>query len=623
MKKAYIAIIHDIFMAVLSLILAFYLRLGDDTYLSYDFLILAIPLFAVISAFVFYIMRLYRGIWRYASTQDLLAIIKAVSLSVIILVIVMFIINRLEGMPRSVPLIQWALLILMLGGPRFAYRILKDRGIYEYRDMDNKRIPILIAGINEHTELFLRDVLRSSRSSYQVVGILDQGTSKIGRNIRNIDIVGSVKNIPEAIERLKRKKIRPSKVVIAPDIFSGTTLRELLNDIEQYGMTLARLPKLSELKEGTEEKSEIRPIAIEDLLGRPQIVLDHKSMRQLISGKKVLVTGAGGSIGSELCRQIVGYDPLSLVLIEHSEASLYHIDMELEGKVKKYSVLCDIRNSDRVKQVFNEHKPELVFHAAALKHVPLGESNIVEMASTNIMGTYNVVNIAIETAVEAFVMISTDKAVNPISVMGATKRAAERYIQSLSKLSKSNTNFIIVRFGNVLGSAGSVVPLFRKQIAEGRPITITHPEMVRFFMTIKEAVELVLEASVLGVENKESVSTMVLDMGEPVKILDLANQLVKLSGLKPDIDVPITYTGLRPGEKLYEELFYPYENSMVTRYEGVKQITMNHNEASFLTEDMLNSLKQAVGDGDPGRIMLIIKEMVPEYNIPLNNRSNT
>lgn len=570
-----IAACHDALMAGLSFVLALYLRLGDEQFaLAENYLVPGTLLFTAVCMGSFFSMRLYRGLWRYASMRDMLSIVKAVSLSILIFAACMFLLNRLDGLPRSVLFINWMLLILMLGAPRFVYRALKDRTL-RWRmslDADLRKIPVLLIGAGDSAEQFIRDVARDTLSPYEVVGITDDDLNQKDRTIRGVRIFGSSDMLPLIVRKLKRKHKEPHKLIIADESISGERVQQLLAMADELGLPLARLPKLSEFKQGAKDANQLRSIAVEDLLGRPQNILDRDNMRRLVEGKRALITGAGGTIGGELTRQVASYAPSELLLVESSEFNLYQIEREIRAAhpaLTLHVLLCDVRDTAHIASIFATHKPQLVFHAAAIKHVPMAEINIEEAILTNVFGSRNIAEACVAHGTEAMVMISTDKAVNPTNVMGASKRLAESYCQALGTEQPGGTRFITVRFGNVLGSTGSVVPLFKEQLEKGGPLTVTHPDMTRYFMTVREAVELVLQAAALGAAMDRQEYIFVLDMGKPVKIVDLARQMIRLAGLQPDVDISIEFTGLRRGEKLFEELFHFSENTAKTSHDSI------------------------------------------------------
>lgn len=615
--RNYVAMAHDAVMTALSFVLALWLRLGDNFYLDEEQVMLGAGLFTVIAMTVFLSMRLYRGLWRYASLQDLVTLTKAVTLAILIFIPAMFLITRLEGLPRSLPFINWLLLLAMLGGPRFLYRMLKDGDLKGVLQPGNdRRIPVLLIGAGDNAELFLRESAHRASSQFRVVGIVEDDKSKIDRVMQGVRIHGDVSNIGRVIDKLERKGAKPRKLIVTEPRYKGEALRQLLQAAEQKGLTLARMPSVSELRHGVEDKTEVRPIAIEDLLGRAQMTLDREAMRQFISGKRVLLTGAGGTIGGELTRQVAAFGPAKLMLVEQSEYNLYRIDQEIAEdfpELDRESLLADVRDREHLEVIFRQEKPEVVFHAAAIKHVPLSEDNPGEAVLTNVFGTRNVAECCLQADVQAMVMISTDKAVNPSNVMGATKRVAESICQVLGDRARK-TRFMTVRFGNVLGSTGSVVPLFKRQLEAGGPITVTDPHMVRYFMTVREAVELVLQASAYGAEQPPEKGGMifVLDMGEPVKIEDLARQMIRLAGLEPEEDIRIVHTGLRPGEKLYEELFHYAEAPVKTEKEGVL-LALPRPLEEKKQEKLLAKLSKAAQARKDRDVRVLLKELVPEY----------
>lgn len=614
-RRNTIAALHDAVMAGLSFVLALWLRLGQGEFDTQE-----IPLAQGTFAFValcmalFLSMRLYRGLWRYASPRDMLTIFKAVSLAILIFYSGLFLFNRLENMPRSVVIIHWMALLVMLTGPRLAYRALKDRSL-RYALSNSPRIPVLLVGASHQAELFLMEMLRHNDAAYEVVGILDNTGSVIGGTMHHVPIYGHTDILPVVINKLARKGKKPQRILLAGGYHTPEELRVLLEQTHTLGIPLARLPSLSEFKQQGDQPA-LRSIDVEDLLGRAQNVHDQSAMRALVAGKRVLITGAGGSIGSELVRQIATLKPAQIVLLEQSEYALYLVESELaelNSTTQHHAVLCDVGDMTNVEGVFARFKPELVFHAAAIKHVPIGEQNVEETIWTNVFGTKHIADACEKHGCHAMVLISTDKAVNPTSVMGTTKRLAESYCQALGQKEGGRTKFITVRFGNVLGSTGSVVPLFQKQLAKGGPITITHPEIERYFMTVREAVELVIQAASLGCEIQERREHIfVLDMGKPVKIRDLACQMIRLAGLTPERDIQIIYTGLRPGEKLYEELFHLSENVAKTSHESLWLAAPRKADLQAL-ETSLALLREACARMQPAHAIALLKTLVPEY----------
>ena len=612
-------------MAALSFTISVYLRLDIWTIEFYrENWIVATAIFTVISAIVFWSSGLYRGVWRYASLNDLWAITRAVSLAVIIFAFAMFIWVRLEPLPRSVLVIEWFVLMAFLGGPRFFYRLIKDRR-FDF-DGGNKgevgKIRILLVGAGDAAELFIRALRQDNHAQYRPVGILSESINRVGREIHGVPILDTVENLERAVGLLKKRGLAPQRVVLTKDDIDGQRVRQLFDAAGAFRLTFARLPRMTDFKSEVTDGLEVKPIVVEDLLGRPQVPLDRAAMERLVRNRNVLVTGAGGSIGSELVRQLAGLDPSVVVLVENSEFALYEIDQEVSTAFPSLHCethIADIRDATRLKQLFKNTRPDIVFHAAALKHVPMVERNKIEGIFTNVIGTANVADVCIKYDVQHMVLISTDKAVNPSSIMGATKRLAEIYCQARdieSAISGKGTRFVTVRFGNVLGSTGSVVPLFEKQLKNGGPLTVTHPEMRRYFMTIREAVELVLEAAAHSAEGTGSFvepgEICVLDMGEPVKIIDLARQMIRLAGFEPDKDVFIEVIGLRPGEKLIEEVFHGSESSARTGSAGVLLATPRTADIAAVTASILR-LRESCENRDLDSAIAELRSLVPEY----------
>ena len=632
-SRAAIVYLHDLVMTVVAVILALYLRVSGDIFSDYGpALALCAPMAMVIGAVVYRLFGLYRGIWRYASAPDMIQLVKAVTALTAVFGTVMLLmplaVAFANPLPRSVPLILWFVLLILLGGPRFGYRVFKDgRRIRRMIEEGLGEIPVLLVGVGDTAALFIGSLAHAPDAPYRVVGVLDDkdDARRIGRDIRGVPVLGGIDRLAEVVEELSRRGARPQRLILAKsqDEMSASTVRHMLDRAEALGLPLSRLPNPTEFKEALGGgKIELKPIAIEDLLGRPQATLDRGAIEGLVAGRRVVVTGAGGTIGSELTRQIAALKPARLVLVENGEFNLYAIDMELRERFPGLdirAVLADVRDRDRIHGLFEKHRPELVFHAAALKHVPLVEDCPAEGALTNVFGTRNVADAARAVGVRAMVLISTDKAVRPSSVMGATKRVAESYCQALDTLvmnSATPTRFVTVRFGNVLGSSGSVVPLFQRQLARGGPLTVTHPDMRRYFMTVREAVELVLQASAHGIAHPdERGRILVLDMGEPVRILDLARQMIRLSGHKPDADVKIEFVGLRPGEKLFEEILYEAEAPERTDADGVFVAAprlIDHEPLSAT----LAGLEAAARAGDHQAVVSRLRLLVPEYETP-------
>ncbi len=624
--RAFLVYLHDLAMTGVAFVVALYLRVGAQAFDQFrEALITGLPILVLIAAVIFRLSGLYRGIWRYASVPDLWQLLRAVSVVVLCFLLVMFLLTRLEALPRSLPLMLWFVQLVLLGGPRFAYRLLKDRRI-SLQDAGGAapRIPVLLLGVGDSAELFIRALDQNAGAAYRVVGILDEKDRRVGHAIRGVKVLGGPGDLPRVVEILERRGERPQRLIVTKGQteIPGAVLRELLDQGEALGLALSRLPSLMEFKSALGEgKIEVRPIALEDLLGRPQAVLNRGAISGLVAGRRVLVSGAGGTIGSELVRQIAALAPETLVLLDSGEFNLYSIEMEIRERfpaLDLHAVIADVRDRDRILRLFQEHRPALVFHAAALKHVPLVEANPSEGALTNIIGTRNVADAARAGGCQAMVLISTDKAIRPTSVMGATKRFAECYCQALDVLpprdgTETATRYMTVRFGNVLGSSGSVVPLFTRQLARGGPLTVTHPDMRRYFMTVREAVELVLQASAHGVTRaEERGKLLVLDMGEPVKIVDLARQMIRLAGYRPGQDIRIEFTGLRPGEKLFEEIMTAAEAPTRTEADGVFLASPRIIDYALINR-AAGELETAARAGDVRRVTAILSAIVPDF----------
>ena len=615
-NKANLVYLHDILVTAICFNLSIFLRLGTEfNSLPNTLIIYGTALITALGAIVYRTTGLYKGIWRYASINDLINIIKATSMTIAAFLILMFAVTRLENFPRSVLFINWFVLIISLSGSRAIYRLYKDKKFF-LKDISNDEssIPVLLIGATDRAELFIREMNRNNNPTHKIVGILDINKNKIGRFIRGIEILGTISEISTIISNLEKnnKKNRPQKIIIASNDIEGNIVRDLLTFTDKTGISLARLPKITDLESDiNNEKLKVKPVDVFDLLSRPQALLDRNAMKKFINNKKILVSGAGGTIGSELVEQIINYEPKEIILLDNSEFLLYKIEKRIEEKkknIKINSVLADIKDKKRIDNIFNESRPEIIFHAAALKHVPIVEKNPLEGILTNILGSINIAESCKKYGAAEMVLISTDKAVNPFSVMGVTKRISEKYCQSMSGTSK--TNFKIVRFGNVLGSTGSVVPLFQKQLERGGPLTVTHPKMKRYFMTVREAVELVIQSATL--DNNKKGEIYVLEMGQPIAITEIAEQLIRLAWLRPNKDILITYTGLRPGEKIQEELHYKNEKFIKTKNKSI--FIVKPKIESFIK--LSKSLNHLIDLAKNGKVEECYKEMsnlVPEY----------
>ena len=612
-----VALLYDVAMAVVAVLIAVVFRFGSfDQLDTRDLYLGAILPFTAAAAVSLLIMRTYRTSWRHASTADLITIVQAVTLAVLIYLPLSFVTTRLTAIPRSFVLISWMILILLMAGSRVTYRLFREgRLVFTRRPMTSGQVPILIVGGGVGAEIFLRSLDRAS--NYFAVGVLDDNAQ--GALLRGVPILGSVSQAAAIVEGFGDAGDRPRKLVVVDRTQSPAGLNELVNVANRLGLTIARVPDPTLLQPGMHDATELQPISVEDLLGRSQIVLDPAPVQALIAGKRVLVTGAGGSIGAEIVRQVCGIGPAAICLVDASEFNLYTIDAQVSEQwptLERAARVVDVRHRTSVQSCFAAFRPDIVFHAAALKHVPLVEQNPLEGIWTNAVGSHHVCDAALAAGCRAMVLISTDKAVNPTSVMGASKRCAESYCQALALAHVDRpeaTRFVAVRFGNVLGSTGSVVPLFERQLKAGGPLTVTHPDIERFFMTIREAVQLVLQASALGVARREMLGRVfVLDMGRPVKIADLARQMIRLAGLRPDQDIAISYTGLRAGEKLFEELFHEGEQIEGTTTPRVNVASPRTAELPLLVESLAR-LEEACSLGQPAEALRVLRLLVPEY----------
>ena len=611
-----IAVLHDCIMGAVSFALALYLRLGYPRMFTYaqGYIYQGMGIFVGLLFLTLLYYRTYRRVWRYTSLSDLLILARASTVAVLIFYFIMFTFTRLEYLPRSVPFLHWMCLMLCLSGTRVLWRLVHDRALlFELTRHYQNRIPVLLVGATPQAEMFIRESERNPDFPYRAVGLIDDDARHHGREIHHVRIYGGMADIAFITRKLARKGRTPQRLLLTDQNVTRGAYETLLAIAEANHLMIARLPSLSELKAG-DRVHDVRPIAVEDILGRPQAVLDYPAMRAFVMGKRVLITGAGGSIGSELVRQVAKLEPASILLYEQSEYQLYLIDHalgELAPNLPRVPVIGDVRDAAQLDRCFDTFKPEIVFHAAAIKHVPLSESNPEQAILTNVLGGKNVADACVAHGVAAMVQISTDKAVNPTSVMGATKRAAEIYCQVLAQ-NGASTRFITVRFGNVLNSAGSVVPLFQKQIAKGGPITVTHRDMLRYFMTISEAVQLVLQAAVLGGDSGDGAPIFVLDMGEPVRIEELACQMIRLAGLRPYDDIAIHFTGLRPGEKLFEELFHDAENLVPTRHASIRLACARTLERAVIMA-RLGELIATAQSGKTTHLRDQLQAIIPEY----------
>jgi len=569
---------------------------------------ITLPFLIPFKLICFFIFGLYRGMWRYTSLVDLKNVVIATSVSSAVIVLTILSLYRFHGYSRSVFVIDWGLTLFLIGGIRVAIRILiADRysTLWTLRPSkypSTKKKSLLIIGAGDSGEKILREIRETPSIKFEPVGLLDDNLSKQGMTIHGVPVLGTVDDI---------NKIRKEfdEILIATPSVRGEKMRRIVSLCEETGKQFRTLPGMGELIEGKISVMAIRKVHMEDLLDREEIHLDEEEIRQYIKDKRILITGAGGSIGGELVRQVCRFHPGAIAFMEFSEENLFKIVMECKRRfefIPTSEFLLDIKNRASVDRAFREFAPDVVFHAAAYKHVPLQELNPWETTFNNVLGTRNLVETALENKVERFVLVSSDKAVRPSNVMGATKRVAEMLVECVNN--KATTRFMAVRFGNVLWSSGSVIPTFQKQISMGSPVTVTHPEITRYFMSISEAAQLILQAGAMGEGNE----IFILDMGQPMRIVDLARDLIRLSGFEPDRDIPIKFTGLRPGEKLYEELITEGEGIVSTNHEKVLVLRgkpCNQNILNTKIDELL-----AVADTyDATAIKKKLQEIVPEY----------
>lgn len=563
---------------------------------NWEVSVFMIPLVVLVQVFVFRRFRLYRGIWRFASIPDLWNIFRASIFGALSITLICFILFRLEGIPRSILILYPFFLMFFLGGPRLGYRVWKDHSFSINTISANKRV--LIVGAGRATEMLVREIIREG--SYVPVGILDDNEQLKNSEIHGIRVLGKIEEVNEICI-----KHDVDIILISIPSANGFQMRAIVEKCELTGLAIKTLPGIQDMLSDKISLSKLREVSIEDLLGREKIELDWKEVQKELANKTILVTGGGGSIGSELCDQISKLGPSKLIIFERSEFNLYKIEQALSSSpVSIEFILGDLCDLDKVDYVLNCFSPEIIFHAAAYKHVPILERDAREGIRNNIIGTKNIADMANKYKCGRFILISTDKAVNPTNVLGATKRIAEQYIENINKT--STTSYVTVRFGNVLGSDGSVVPLFKQQINIGGPVTVTHPDVTRYFMTIREACQLILQASKMG----KGGEIYVLDMGEPVTINYLAEQLIRLSGLVPNKDISIEYTGLRPGEKMYEELFYGNEIREKTSHSKILLAKHSVINASDL-EDKINEIIDSIDEFDNDKLKDLLKNIVP------------
>ena len=598
----------DILAVNLAWFAALVLRFDGRIPTSYTDHWLAIALVVTVVRIGFFIgFRLYNSLWSYSSVPEFFLVIKAVTLSTVVIWFFALVAQDLGWLPfptpKAIGIIDWFINILLLGSLRFAIRIRREWVITRLNAQNTAKKHLLIIGAGEAGSTIIKEINRSLSANFLPVGFIDDDPKKQGHRLHGVPVLGTREAIPQLI-----KQYEVEEVIIALPSASRQVIREIIGICQAQAVHILMVPSMAEIINGMVSLKQLRDVDIVDLLGREAVKVDLAEIAGYLTGERVLITGAGGSIGSEICRQVAKFKPQVLLLLGRGENSIYEIDQELRiqaPEVHRIPIIADIRDRQKMARVFEQYQPTVVFHAAAHKHVPLMETAPDEAIKNNIFGTRNLVELADRFHCKRFVLISTDKAVNPASVMGATKRVAELILQDYS--SRSKTKYMAVRFGNVLGSRGSIIPLFRNQIARGGPITITDPEMTRFFMTIPEAAQLVIQAGALG----QGGEIFILDMGEPVKILDLARELIRLSGLVPDRDIKIEYTGIRPGEKLYEEILTNDEGVRVTKHERIYTTQVRGLETQFLTE-CLEMLLVNLGKEAPV-LKTLLRKVATEY----------
>lgn len=612
--------IADILVILFSLYMSYQIRfdfkISTTFWNQFIWMIPSLLLFKI-STFVYF--DLYRGMWRYTSLNDLINIIKASVVSSLLLGGWVFFRTHFINVPRSVFLIDLSLTLLFISGLRVLTRISFERlnehsnfkefftsFIQSFKKNSTSAKKLLIIGAGDCGEKLYREIRNNSSLKLKVVGFLDDDPVKVGRKLHGVLVVDQVENLESVV-----RGYGVEQIIISIPSAKASRMRHIVELCKKTNVEFKTVPSMGELINGKVTVNAIRPVEYRDLLGRKPVNLDDEKIGEYISGRTIFVTGAGGSIGSGLCQQILRYSPKRIILFERAESPLYEIDLDLKRvfpNVEVIPFLGDVQNKEELETAFSKYKPEIVFHAAAYKHVPMLEHYPWEAVENNIQGTENLVEVADKFECEKFVFVSTDKAVNPTNIMGTSKRISEIIVQSRNVIKNSKTTFIIVRFGNVIGSVGSVIPLFKKQIKEGGPVTVTHPDIIRYFMLIPEACQLILQAGSMG----KGGEIFVLEMGDPVNIDSMARDLIKFSGFEPEVDIKIEYTGLRPGEKLYEELMTADENVVPTKHKKIMVLNSNKNNMDKFNAG-LEKLKKAAKDRNKSEIQNCMIEIVPEY----------
>lgn len=611
-KRTLILMLIDAMLINLAAFASFYLRFevfgripSNYYHIYYNTAIAATILYIS----VFYIFGLYNRLWQYASTGELLSIIYAVTVGTGGTAAVVYFYGAAQAttmpfrMPHTAAMLLWLAMVFLIGGSRFIWRILQENTYDRHTTGSQKQV--LIVGAGDAGVLAVRELKNRNYRDGRPMGFIDDNRSKVKLQILGIPILGTRKDIPRVV-----KGHNIDEVIIAMPSASGESVREIVEICEKSGVNLKIMPGVYDIISGDISVNPIRQIQVEDLLGRDPVSVDLQEVAGYVAGETVFITGAGGSIGSEICRQIARFNPGKLVLIGHGENSIFDIEQELRAAypgIDYITEILDIKDRQKVNLIFARYKPGVVFHAAAHKHVPLMERNPEEALKNNVVGSQNLAEAADKTKVKIFVSISTDKAVNPTSVMGATKRTVEMMIQSLDR--RSQTKFVAVRFGNVLGSSGSVIPTFKRQIAKGGPVTVTHPDMVRYFMTIPEAAQLVIQAGSMA----KGGEIFILDMGKPVKIVDLAKDLIRLSGFEPEVDIKIQFTGIRPGEKLFEELLTAEEGITSTKHSRIFVAKPNVIDVKLL-EELTHIVRERGSYLTRDEVIELLQTVIPTFH---------
>ncbi len=620
-RNLFIIVMVDIILLCTSFYLAHLIRFDFDLPdWAGEKCIELLPYVLGVKLFCFYFFDLYKGMWRYTSLNDLMNIVKACTAATFGLIVFVLFKNRFEMVSRSVFIIDWCLTLMSILSVRiitrlcfeeftedFGLRAVFDSFLKIFKRGQRKGKGVIIVGAGDCGQKICREFIENPYVQSHVIGFLDDDVSKIGRKIHGVSVLNVIDELEHTV-----KSADVDEVIIAISNAGSQRMRQIVGACKKADINFKTIPNMGEVIDGKINISSIRNVEYRDLLGREPVKLDKEEIGKYLGNKRVIVTGAGGSIGTGLCRQICRYSPEKIILFERAESPLYEIDLELKKSfpnVEVIPVLGDIQNKTELNKIFEEFQPDIVFHAAAYKHVPMLEKHPWKAVENNIEGTRNLVEVTQKFECEKFVFVSTDKAVNPTNVMGTSKRIAEILVQNMNNTQGSKTSFITVRFGNVIGSVGSVIPLFKKQINEGGPVTVTHPEMIRYFMLIPEACQLILQAGSMG----KGGEIFILEMGKPVKIDSMARDLIRFSGFEPGVDIKIEYTGLRPGEKLYEELITDQENVVPTGHHKIMMLNSCGMVMDTLDKEIEN-LKKEAQNRNPDKIRVALKKIVPEYS---------